>query len=305
MRVHLFIIAGVLVLLAGLALPVVAQDAVTFVDVPLEGDFVVTLPEDWPVWRQADYDDLEEADSAAVALLNTVYPDAGLTTPFIRPEMKLLATPPDATTSGMFWFTVEMIRLGDLVPGATADETTVNDLAGALGEVTVTERHNRRPVAFSDTLLGDQPLLYATTLFPTQDTVAVVSMTAPEDALDDALATFVLSTLRLTGEPIPGAAYLALMGKEVPENWTLPADVVYVPVECQLVAGNNVNLRGGPGTGFPVQGVLASGTRTDATGQATGRDGMVWFQTADGLWARIDVVVEDATCTDLPVVDTE
>lgn len=307
MRVRTMMIAGVLALLAGLVLPMQAQTALTFVDVTIQDDFVVTLPDDWRVWVQGDYADLETADAAAVALLNEVYPDAGLMTPFIRPEMLLLATPPDATESGMFRFTVEMLPLSALVPGATADETTVNDLAGALGEVTSTERHNRRPVAFSSTLLGEQPLLYATTLFPAQDTVAVVSLTLPETLLADneALLTFVLSTLRLAGEPIPGAAYRALTGADIPADWTLPAEVVYMQVECQLEAGNNVNLRGGPGTGFPVQGVLSSGTRTDATGQATGNDGMVWFQTVDGLWARADVVVEDATCVDLPTVDAE
>ncbi len=300
--------------LALLAAPALAQDAITFVDVPLEETFVITLPDDWPVWVQSDYASFDEADSAAVDLFNQLYPDANLTTPYVNPDIKLLAAMPNSPADATVRLGIEMLSLSEIAGQADVDPeaVSVDALAEALGgDVAATTRLNDRPIAFSMVPFNGQILFSATSVFQQADRIAVVSLTAPADFFDSqqALVTFLLSTLRLDGEPIPGAAFLELTGGELPDDWTLPdeAEIVYVeatpePIVCMLNATQNVNLRGGAGTGFPVQGSLAAGSRTSATGQTRSADGFIWFQVESGAWVRADVIVEDASCVDLPLV---
>lgn len=88
---------------------------------------------------------------------------------------------------------------------------------------------------------------------------------------------------------------------EASEVW-----VYRVPVQqsgaCAIVAGGGaVNKRGGPGTQFEVAGVLDANATSPAIGQATGADGLVWWQLADGGWVREDVVSEQGSCRALSV----
>lgn len=313
MRVRIVLpgLLSLLLFLSGVA--VRAQDALTFTDVALDEAFVITLPESWRVWRQSDYDNFEAADEAAVQFFNDLYPGAGLTTPLITPEMRLFASLPEPPDGGTLRLSVEMLGLQTFaqVLGVTPDVLSAGVLAQALGgDVDETMVLNGRPVAFSEAALGEQPLHSATVLFPEQDQIAVVSFTAPDPFFEAnaGLTTFVLSTLRLDGEPLAGAAVLAQTGEPLPDDWTLPGEVVYVeatpePLTCGLNAELNVNLRRGPGTGFPVIASLPAGTSAMATGQTTGADGFVWFLTGSGGWVRADVIVEDASCVDLPFVD--
>ncbi|MBI5668035.1 MAG: SH3 domain-containing protein [Chloroflexi bacterium] len=71
---------------------------------------------------------------------------------------------------------------------------------------------------------------------------------------------------------------------------------------CTVRSRQNVNRRMGPGTGFGVVGVLLGGQNTAINGQATGDDGLVWWQLADGSWVRSDTVDERGNCENLPVV---
>lgn len=61
---------------------------------------------------------------------------------------------------------------------------------------------------------------------------------------------------------------------------------------------DNVNLRGGPGTDYPIVGLLTPGTRLEATGETQEAGGELWghFRLADGRdgWVRF-VDVEPAT----------
>jgi hypothetical protein len=73
---------------------------------------------------------------------------------------------------------------------------------------------------------------------------------------------------------------------------------------CQVSnASNDVNLRSGPGTNFPVQAVLSVGQSIAVTGQTTGADG-VWYQVSNGAFVRADVVQTSGDCSAIPTVDT-
>ena len=254
------------------AQPAVAQSALTVVNVALADGFVVTLPDDWPTWVQADYADFAEADAAAVAVFSAVYADVELPTPFTSPEMQLLATPPEASDAGLIRFAVEMLPLSAFaeVIDIDANRLSAPMLAEALGgTLTRTERLNGRDVAFSLTSAGAQQTHSASVIFTEQDRIAVVSLTAPEAFFEDreTLATFTLSSLRLAGEPLAGAAVLAQSGAPLPETWVLPDDIVYVEA-CDLTAPRSVNLRGGPGTGHAHRARLDPGTEVTVVGSS-------------------------------------
>ncbi|MBC7813830.1 MAG: hypothetical protein H7175_21925 [Burkholderiales bacterium] len=68
-------------------------------------------------------------------------------------------------------------------------------------------------------------------------------------------------------------------------------------------AANDVNLRSGPGTNFPVQAVLGVGQSIPVTGQTTGSDGQ-WWQVSSGGFVRADVVQTTGDCSAIPTVDT-
>lgn len=66
---------------------------------------------------------------------------------------------------------------------------------------------------------------------------------------------------------------------------------------CQVSSGANVNLRTGPGTNYDTSRVLRVGEVVTIHGSGkTDADGMRWWQTADGLWVRADVVREPFNC---------
>lgn len=67
---------------------------------------------------------------------------------------------------------------------------------------------------------------------------------------------------------------------------------------CQVTTDSNVNLRTGPGTNYDIRRVFQAG-RTISVYQegAIGTDGMVWWQTIDGVWVRSDVVGNLIDCT--------
>lgn len=73
---------------------------------------------------------------------------------------------------------------------------------------------------------------------------------------------------------------------------------------CTVTSSSNANLRGGPGTDFTVTGSLLAGTSEPASGQATGRDGFIWWQLDSGAWVRSDVVSEIGDCAALPTVES-
>jgi hypothetical protein len=69
------------------------------------------------------------------------------------------------------------------------------------------------------------------------------------------------------------------------------------------VAAGGANLRSGPGTDFDIAGSLASGASATVTGQATGTDGLPWWQLAGGNWVRSDVVTTSGNCDNVPAVE--
>lgn len=70
--------------------------------------------------------------------------------------------------------------------------------------------------------------------------------------------------------------------------------------ECVVTSSNNINLRTGPGTSFPVGATLSAGQISEADGQMAGTDGYAWWHLVTGLWVREDVVSTTEFCMELP-----
>lgn len=68
-------------------------------------------------------------------------------------------------------------------------------------------------------------------------------------------------------------------------------------------AGAAANLRSMPSTDAEVMGELAQEESVELIGQTAGADGVIWFQTSDGLWVRSDVVTIEGACDALPSVE--
>lgn len=73
---------------------------------------------------------------------------------------------------------------------------------------------------------------------------------------------------------------------------------------CAVAANDvDVNLRQGASTSSAEAGTLGAGETAQIIGQAAGGDGATWWQTADGLWLRSDVVsVQEGDCETVPTV---
>jgi uncharacterized protein YraI len=69
---------------------------------------------------------------------------------------------------------------------------------------------------------------------------------------------------------------------------------------CSVVTSQNVNLREGPGTVYPLRGTLVVNEGVAVIGQAVGTDEIVWWQLAGDTWVRSDVVTTQGNCDIVP-----
>ncbi len=134
----------------------------------------------------------------------------------------------------------------------------------------------------------------------------------PQPYEADALQALV-SLIDLLPQPIVIAAALtqdeidALVNQ--PETETIdeteesagPADVGPDDA-CTIVPDSTVNLRGGPGTNYPLHGRLDAGQAANPDGQAVGNDGLVWWRLPGDSWVRSDIVQPAGNCDLVPEV---
>ncbi len=73
---------------------------------------------------------------------------------------------------------------------------------------------------------------------------------------------------------------------------------------CTLTPHTAVNLRGGPGTAYPIEGRLGARDSAQADGYAQGADGFRWWRLAGGRWVRSDLVDRAGACAALGEVET-
>jgi hypothetical protein len=77
-------------------------------------------------------------------------------------------------------------------------------------------------------------------------------------------------------------------------------------VICIVASRRGGNLRTGPGTEYPTQGVIQANKSEVVVGQAMDNAGFTWFKLEDGLWARTDIVQDKAgDCENVPILEPE
>lgn len=71
---------------------------------------------------------------------------------------------------------------------------------------------------------------------------------------------------------------------------------------CVISSNGESRQRVGPGTNYEVTGLMAPNANAEVIGQARGTDGMIWWQLAESVWIRSDLVSETGDCEAAPVV---
>lgn len=67
-------------------------------------------------------------------------------------------------------------------------------------------------------------------------------------------------------------------------------------VTCVVTAKEDVSLRSGPGTSFPIVATLLTGQTATVTAQTTSSYNFVWWRTSDNQWVHADGVDESVDC---------
>jgi uncharacterized protein YraI len=71
---------------------------------------------------------------------------------------------------------------------------------------------------------------------------------------------------------------------------------------CVAAWTADVNLRGGPGTNYPIRRGVAGGFYGKPDARAVGSDGAVWWRLVDGVWIAADNTAVAGSCGTLPLV---
>jgi hypothetical protein len=83
-----------------------------------------------------------------------------------------------------------------------------------------------------------------------------------------------------------------------------PLSDILVDEPCVVTTGQTgANLRAGPGTDFPIRGVLAYRETVNPTARATGTDGGTWWRIAQNLWLSAATTVTGGDCVNVPQSD--
>lgn len=83
-----------------------------------------------------------------------------------------------------------------------------------------------------------------------------------------------------------------------------PLTGMLVTDPCRITVGpGGANLRAGPGTQYPVRGVMAQRESAAVSGRAVGTDGGNWWQIAPQLWISATTTVTGGDCVAVPLVD--
>lgn len=115
---------------------------------------------------------------------------------------------------------------------------------------------------------------------------------------------------RLTNLPIDLLPRLAYFGVDLntiirprPADGNSPLSTMLTTDRCRITVGEGgVNLRSGPGTDYPIRGVINFRESAAPLGRTVGTDGMNWWQLALDVWIRTDTTVIGGNCAAVPEV---
>jgi hypothetical protein len=89
-----------------------------------------------------------------------------------------------------------------------------------------------------------------------------------------------------------------------PSTGDSPLAGVLVSDPCVVTVGSDdVNLRSGPGTDFPIRGTINTRESALPIGRATGTDANNWWQLSQDVWISGTVTVTGGNCAAVPIVE--
>ncbi len=182
--------------------------------------------------------------------------------------------------------------------GTTARTMLESKLSYADGPITEFQVDGREAARLDNTPDGNSEYVYMIVKTAAGDYVDVefTVLVDKKEAVEPAMLALLASVM--TGDPNAQPAV-----QPTTESPAAPtAASASAAVACTVTASSTVNLRGGPGTSFAKAGTLSAGASQAVTGQATGADGMVWYQLDSGNYVRSDLVKADGACASLPTV---
>jgi len=143
----------------------------------------------------------------------------------------------------------------------------------------------------------------AEVIFPAED--------AAEDATVLAMPPMAYNHERLLALPLGLLPRFFYIGLDIaryieprPTEDISPLTGMLVTDPCRITIGpGGANLRAGPGTQYPVRGVMAQRESAAVTGRAVGTDGGNWWQIAPQLWISAMTTVTGGDCVAVPLVE--
>lgn len=124
--------------------------------------------------------------------------------------------------------------------------------------------------------------------------------------VDSVISPYEISRLApLPTEILPRYTYigieLATIITPAPTDHRSPIADVLVDAQCVLTTGDGgANFRSGPGSEFPIRGVLAFRETANPIGRVIGSDGLLWYELAQNIWVTSQVVVTGGDCIGVP-----
>lgn len=301
------------------------SDGVQLTDVTCKrlsgGSFVITVPDDWKVVCAADQASKEAGQTAVRKLILEISPASVEQPETIPSGAELVAVRPEAIQGSPIYVGVNIFSIK---AGEAPAEITAETAAQAGGFQSVKSlKIKGDEAAWNFSMVAGHTLIAVFRVNKAADWLSVTYIYLPSDAVRplNALAGLLLTSIRAPDEPLNLEAWKSLevfadsLGNTLPAFIKLPAGsgqedalptataaaTATANALCQVTSAITINVRSGPGTGFPVVGELRADGAVTVIGQAKDRSGEVWWQFKRG-WVRNDVVSEYGNCADVPVV---
>lgn len=114
--------------------------------------------------------------------------------------------------------------------------------------------------------------------------------------------------LRVPVEWLPRPVFAGLELRTIisprPSSGNSPLQGMLPTEKCKITVGEGgANLRVGPGTEYPIRGVMDFRQSAEPDGRARGTDGAMWWRIIEGVWIRQDTTVTGGDCVAVPTVD--
>lgn len=215
-----------------IGIPARAQsEEVVLIDVPVSGEFLITVPADWFLWTGEPVVTAaqeERANVSANIMVQSVYPSLTIPTTFARQYRQFIAVPSTPPEDGVVYMVIEIVPVTDLMVATSSEAavTTAGLLRAVNAQSLATLPVNGRNASFGINRSGNAANVIVTYRFPIEGKMALVRIVGPDSWLTEnvALVRLLATSFRRDDESIDEVAYEDFAGEPIPENFRLPSE---------------------------------------------------------------------------------